>query len=132
MGENVVKLGRLLGVIVKAVFQFFWKRLKVGWGWARQKWQLSEVGRRRRKLEKDKRAKYQLMGEQVYVLFQRNNVRHRDLLVLCEEIRDLDLRIDETDRQRVQILTAPLVEAKKPALAEVADEPLELREVPET
>lgn len=132
MGENVVKLGRLLGVIAKAVFQFVWKWLKVGGRWMSKQWHLARVSRRRKDLEKQKLAQYQLMGEKVYVLFQRNNVRHRELLVLCEGVRNLELEIDETERQRIQILAMPLVEPKKPTLAEVADEPLELRETLET
>jgi hypothetical protein len=85
---------------------------------------MGRVRRGIRGLEARRRELCQAIGEKVYLLFQRNHVRNRDLLALCEEIRDLDVEIDgqEEDFRRIH---AEGVTARTTAPVEVANEPLE-------
>jgi len=85
---------------------------------------MGQVRREIRRMEAHRRDLCRAMGEKVYLLFQRNQVRNRDLLVLCEEIRDLDVRLDakEEDYRRIYLEG---VEVRSPAAVEVADEALE-------
>lgn len=92
--------------------------------WAGKQWQMKRVRKEIRQMEARRRDLCRTLGEKVYLLFQRNQVRNRDLLVLCEEIRDLDVRIDaqEEDYRRIYVEG---VQVRSPAAVEVADEPLE-------
>ncbi len=106
VGRGVVQIGRCIG------------------RWISKRWQMQRVRRDIRRMEARRRELCGEMGEKVYLLFQRNQVRNRDLLVLCEQIRDLDVSIDakEEDYRRIYLEG---VKARSPVAVEVADEALE-------
>lgn len=106
MGREVLQAGRRMG------------------RWTSKRWQMGRVRREIRRLEAHRRDLCQAMGEKVYLLFQRNQVHNRDLLVLCQEIRDLDVSLDakEEDYRRIYLEG---VEVRSMAAVEVADEALE-------
>lgn len=113
-------VGRALSWVGRAVVQ---SGRRMG-RWASKRWQMGRVRREIRRLEAHRRDLCRAMGEKVYLLFQRNQVHNRDLLALCQEIRDLDVSLDakEEDYRRIYLEG---VEVRSMAAVEVADEALE-------
>ncbi|HIE52888.1 MAG TPA: hypothetical protein EYP85_14135 [Armatimonadetes bacterium] len=132
MKERLQDVGRVLAQVARAI----WRFLVQGGRWVGQRWyhygEKRRVHREIRRLEARQRELYLQIGQQVYLLFQRNNVRNRDILVRCEEIRELEVKLDQQREKAVQIAAGSILPpppAEGPV--QVASEPLEMRHTSE-
>jgi len=57
------------------------------------------------RLRDDKARLYSLMGQNVYALFEKGLVKNADLLVLCEQARDLERQVEAAETEIQQLRT---------------------------